>query len=172
MTTPDLRLEGTPSRALGASLRAFTQPPCVGRGPFVFQRPGWAYRLPGDGDAKASNFTWSVIPEASGDKKVRALTEAVPVGSAVALWPGLTSYTLNDGCAAASIVLVTTGDGDALVLPLQAYREAGPAADPLARASGGDGATWVDDDCAKRCGVKAVASKAAAPAPAAAAKGG
>ena len=166
MTTPDLRLEGTPTRALGASLRSFVQPPCVGRGPFVFTKPGFAYRVPLDGGAAAhaGNFTWTVVADGP---KPKALAAEVGVGDAVALWPGLTGYTLNDGCAAASIVLVTASDGDALVTPLKSYLEAGPKgnAPSLKAGAGGDGATWVDADCAARCGLKG-AGAAAAPAPA------
>ena len=182
MTTPDLRLEGTPARALGASLRAFTQPPCVGRGPFVFQKPGFAYRLPHDGSSSSSppsNFTWSVIADGSGGKKAKALTEAVAPGDAVALWPGLTSFTHNTGCSPVSVVLVTIGDGDALLFPLRAYGEAGPGADGVTRSVGGgggasDGATWVDAECAARCGVAPAKgeAKGEAKSEAKAAKGG
>lgn len=166
MTTPDLRLEGTPSRALGASLRAYVQPPCVGRGPFVFQKPGFAYRLPHDGGVDATtpapDFTWTYIAAGSAnggaDKKAKALTESVAAGDAVALWPGLVGYTLNTGCAPVAIVLVVGGDGDALVWPLKAYAEGGLGAAAAASAGGGgenrvDGATRVDAECAARCGL-------------------
>lgn len=191
MTTPALRLEGTPSRALGVSLRAFHQAPCVGRGPFLFTEPTFAYRVPAAGGGKDAKFMWTValndtaqVRRGRGEREEREGAPRTPpfpplqaerevnVGDAIAIWPGLTSWSLNAGCGAVEVVLVSRGDGGSLQFPMKSYLQslggesfARGTAGRVAAELGGDGGTWGDAACAKRCGLPAPAKPAPAPAP-------
>lgn len=104
----------------------------------------------------------NVVPGNS--KDVNATTRAVKPGEAVALWPSLTQVVRNDGCGAAEGVLFLRGDGDELGFPLEGFLaefpsesfEAGAAGRVREALSGGDGRSWIDRACARRCGIEGV----------------
>ena len=73
----------------------------------------------------------------------------------------------NDGCGAAEGVLFLRGDGDELAFPLEGFLtefptesfEAGAAGKVKDALNGGNGRSWVDRACARRCGIEVVAEE-------------
>ena len=100
-------------------------------------------------------------------KDTNATTQPVKPGEAVALWPSLTQIVRNDGCGAAEGALFLRGDGDELGFPLEGFLaefpsesfEAGAAGKVKEALNGGNGRSWIDRACARRCGIEVVAEE-------------
>lgn len=179
-TKRGLRLEGTAMRSLGVSLRGWKIGPCVGVGPFTSGTAGIFQLLPSAENTAAPGIVWTQVAATNvvpGSKDSNATTRPVKPGEAVALWPSLTQYLRNDGCGSAEGVLFLKGDGDELGFPLEGFLaefptesfETGAAGKVQEALSGGNGRSWIDRACARRCGIEVVTEKKPAAAAAASA---